>query len=145
MLGNMVLAVALQNGQHVSSASLNGNPISAYFEEAGFGYIYLPKLDREVYEFTYEVGSQRMPRFVNNMGTYNVYNVTDSSNRFTFEVQMYGTQTIEVVTNRPRNVESDNEFLSVLSHEYDTANGVLHIEVHGRDIQGETGIITLNY
>ena len=145
MLGGMVLAVALEEGQHVSSASLNGNPISAYFEEAGFGYIYLPRLEREVYEFTYEIGSQRMPRYVNNTGTYNVYDVTDSRNRFSFEIQMYGTQTVKVVTNQPGSIESDNEFLTVLSHEYDAAEGVLHIEIHGRDIQGETGTITLNY
>jgi hypothetical protein len=145
MLGNMVLAVALEEGEHVSNATLSGNAISAYFEEAGFGYIYLPRLEKDVYEFTYEVGSTQMDRFVNNTGTYNVYNVVNTQNKFSFFLKMYGTQTVHVKTEKPNAAESDNENLRILSQVYDADNGVLSLEINGRNIQGEQGSITLKY
>ncbi|CAN5336308.1 hypothetical protein BH23BAC3_BH23BAC3_02840 [soil metagenome] len=145
MLGNMVLAVALKDGQHVSRATLNGNPISAYFEEAGFGYIYLPRLEREVYQFSYEVGSDQMSRIVNNTGTYNIYEVMSNPDSFSFYLKMYGTQTVQVKTENPSSAESDNENLWILSQDYNAENGILSLEIYGRDIQGEQGTITLTY
>lgn len=145
MLGNMVLAVALNEGEHISNATLNGNAISAYFEEAGFGYIYLPRLEKDVYEFIYEVGTNQMTRFVNNTGTYNVYNVENTQNKFSFFLKMYGTQTVHVKTEKPIGAESDNENLRILSQVYDADNGILSLDIHGRNIQGEHGTIILKY
>lgn len=145
MLGNMVLSVKLPEGQHVSRATINNRPVSAYFETEGYGYIYLPKLEREVYEVSYEIGQRQMDRYVNNTGTYNVYQVTNHDDTFSFERKMYGTQMVRVVTSQPRAVTSNNDFLKILSQEYDESEGVLQLEIQGRNIQGERGIITLTY
>jgi hypothetical protein len=105
----------------------------------------LPRLEKDVYEFTYEVGSTQMDRFVNNTGTYNVYNVVNTQNKFSFFLKMYGTQTVHVKTEKPNAAESDNENLRILSQVYDADNGVLSLEINGRNIQGEQGSITLKY
>ena len=46
LLGNMVLAVKLDEGQHVSHTALDGKPIASYYEAEGYGYIYLPPLEK---------------------------------------------------------------------------------------------------
>lgn len=145
MLGNMVLSIPLKDGEHVSCATLNGEPVSAYFEDAGFGYIYLPRLEKKKYTLRYKVGPEQMVRYVNNTGTYNVYNVKNERKQFSFDLKMYGTQTVRVQTERPADAESDTSVLTILSREYDNVNGVLLLEIRGRNIQGEPGTITLKY
>jgi len=145
IVSSLVLAVPLEAGRHVSEATLNGEPVAGYFEEAGFGYIYLPPLEREVYELTYAIGSQLLPRSVNNAGTYNVYGVTDSGDQLSVELKMYGTQTVEVRTPEPSDITTDNEYLEILSTAYDRDSEILSLEIRGRNIQGETGTVILSY
>jgi len=91
MLGNLVLAVALPEGKHVSTARLDGEPIPAYLEEAGFGYLYLPPLERGRHEFTYSTGDQVLPLYVNHTGTYNVYRLHQAEREVRMDLKMYGT------------------------------------------------------
>lgn len=145
LLGNLVLSIPLAEGEHLSMASLNGQPLSAYFEEAGFGYLYLPRLERQIYELEYGIGSRPLRRSVNNSGTYNVYGVTDRPEEFRFELKMYGTQTVEIRTEEPSVVESDNEHLTILARSYDPDREMLLLTIRGRNIQGERGTIILRY
>src|SRR5690625_3819083 len=145
IVSNLVLAVPLGAGQHVSAATLDGESVSGYFEEAGFGYIYLPPLEKRVYRLNWEIGSHPLPMSVNNSGTYNVYRVTDTGDRLSFELKMYGTQTVEVRTPEPSDIRTDNEHLEILSTAYDRESEMLSLEIRGRDIQGETGTVTLSY
>jgi len=145
LLGNMVLAVPLQTGQHVSKAELNKEPISAYFEDADYGFIYLPPLDQKQYRLKYSVGSNLMENFVNNTGTYNVYNVEINKDRVEFDLKMYGTQSVKIKCNKPTSISSSNPNLRILSYQYNSKDEVLSIRVHGRDMQGETGRIVIKF
>jgi hypothetical protein len=145
MAGNLVLTVPLGRNQHISNAHLDGAPVAAYFEDGGYGYIYLPPLERKVYEFEYEIGSTPMKRYVNNTGTYNVYSFFDSGPEMRIDIKMYGLQDVEIRTTAPKSVVSLNEHLKIESQRYDADRGVLILSVNGRNIQGERGTITLNY
>jgi hypothetical protein len=139
LLGNMVLKVPLKNEEHVSKALLNGKPVASYFEEAGYGFIYLPPLKAEMYRFEYETGSDQMHVFVNNDGTYNVYHVTIAKNLVEFAIRMYGTQVVKIKCRNPESISSENPGLQILSSDYDKIARILLLKIHGRDMQGETG------
>jgi len=139
LLGNMVLKVQLKDGEHVSNALLNGVPVPAYFEEAGYGFIYLPPLKADEYRFECETGSNLMPVFVNNTGTYNVYSVDYMETQAVFRLRMYATQEVKVRCGEPASVSSDNPYLQVLSWKYDAQNQILTVKMYGRDMQGEAG------
>ncbi len=145
LLGNMVLSISLTHNQHVSKAELNGEPISAYFEEAGYGYIYLPPLQRKDYKLTYEIGDASMPLFVNNTGTYNIYEVSIKKNQMKFDLKMYGTQTVRIKCPLPTAVLSSNPYLKIIKQTYDVDNQLLLLEIYGRDMQGERGEITVAF
>ena len=144
-LGNLMLAIDLDEGQHVSSAKINGNPISAYFEDEGYGFIYLPPLERKKYKFEYKIGSSIIPIFVNNTGTYNVYKVWEDRKKLEFEIKMYGIQIVQIVCPQPKSVSSDNHYLKILSQNYEQQNQMFSLEIYGRDMQGERGKIRINF
>lgn len=143
LLGNMVLKVLLKEREHVSKALVNGTPVPAYFEEAGYGFIYLPPLEANEYRFEYELGDTWMPLFVNITGTYNVYSADIMKNQVIFRLKMYGTQEVKVKCGHPANVDSDNPNLKVLSWDYDNQNQMLIMKITGRDMQGESGDIKI--
>lgn len=143
LLGNMVLSVPLVDGQHISDVKLNGDPVPAIFEEAGFGFIYLPALDQQNYEITWEIGGTPMSYTVNNTGTYNVYTSGMIDGEQAYTIRMYGTQDIRFRVPDRYVAESDHEKLRILDQQYDSGSGELVVRLHGHDIQGETGIIRL--
>ncbi len=143
MLGNLVFKIKLDKGKHISKAELNGTPISAYFEEAGYTFVYLPVLKKEKYTLVYEIGDNTPIRYINNTGTYNIYEVQNESNKYSFGIEMYGTQNVRIRCENPLKIESDNPNLKVISHSYDENTGLLTIEIYGRNMQGENGIISL--
>lgn len=145
LLGNMVLAIKLGEGEHVSWARVDGNPIAAYYEAEGFGYIYLPLLKKQNYTFEYRVENRKMDRFVNNTGTYNVYNVTDKNSSLEIDLKMYGEQVVEVYTSKPKSVTSSNEHLQVKDLIYDNERNIAYLTINGRNIQGERGTIYLEF
>ena len=141
----MVLAVKLEKGEHVSQASIDGKPIPAYYEADGFGYIYLPVLSKKNYTLEYKISDRRMNRHVYNSGTYNVYNVIDHGSSLEIDLKMYGEQVVEIHTPKPASVMSSNENLLVTSFSYDDEQNIAYLTINGRNIQGERGIITLEY
>lgn len=68
----MVLKIRLNGGQHVSSATINER-VPAYFEDQGFGFLYLPRLQTKKYVVKYYMGNELPRGIVYNDGTYNVY------------------------------------------------------------------------
>lgn len=145
LLGNMVLTVKLPEGRHVSEATIDGKPIPAYFEDAGYGFLYLPRLDRKEHVLRYAVGAAPMPFHVYLSGTYNVYATEVQRTSASIDIKMYGTQEVLIKTRNVRAVESDNPKLTIRDRRYDSATGTLALTVHGHDIQGERGVITLRY
>lgn len=143
LLGNMVLKVLLKSGEHVSKALVNCAPVPAYFEESGYGFIYLPPLEAKEYRFECELGDTWMPLFVNNTGTYNVYSTDFMKNQMVFRLKMYGEQKVKVKCGSPVSIGSDNPNLKVLSWDYDNQNRMLTMKINGRDMQGEAGDIKI--
>ena len=145
MLGNLVFKIKLDDGKYISKVELNGKQVSEFFSEAGYTFIYMPTLKKEKYILKYEIGNHPVNRYINNTGTYNVHKVVNEKDKFCFDLEMYGTQEVKVKCERPSNIESDNPNLKVISNTYDENSGTLSIEVYGRDMQGESGTITLSF
>lgn len=145
LLGNMVIKVKLENGKHVSRAIINGKPISSYFEEFGYGFIYLPQLKKEKYELTLELGNKLMDSFINNTGTYNVYNVELKDKSMLFNIKMYGKQTVMIKCKEPIKINTNNRNLVINSWKYDKNSEMLSLDVYGKNIQGEGGEININF
>ncbi len=145
LLGNMVLAVKLKAGEHVSQATLDGQPIPAYYEAEGYGYMYLPPLESKNYNFEYTTGSEMVAGIVNNTGTYNVYNIINKGSSFEIDLKMYGEQVVEVYSPKPVSVKSTNENLVVKSFSYDEKNSMTSIIISGVNIQGEKGTLVLEF
>ncbi len=143
LLGNMVLKVELKDGEHLSSATLNGKAIACYFEEFGYGYIYLPELLQKTYKLKYSIGTEQLPLYVQNNGTYNVYSIKENKDEVNIELRMYGTQVVHIKTSKPKSVISESKGLVIISKEYNDSENLLYLELNGLDMQGETGNIKL--
>ncbi len=143
LLGNMVLKIELADSLHLSSATLNGKPIASYFEQYGYGYIYLPKLLKQKYELKYSLGKNALPFYVNNTGTYNVYSIKKNKDEIDVKLRMYGKQKVFIKTLNPKKIISENKNLIILNHNYDDTESLLSLEISGVDMQGETGNIKL--
>jgi hypothetical protein len=145
LLGNLVLAVELPEGLHVTAANLDGEPIPAYLEQDGFGYIYLPPLAKRAYQFEYSIGPEHLEPVVRISGTYNVYSLRADDDRLQLDLEMYGTQVVEIVSDTPaQSVRSLEEHLRVIDYGYDPDARLIRIKLHGRDMQGERGVIEIS-
>lgn len=143
LVGNLVLAIPLSDGDRLQSATINGNDIPSYLEEAGFAFLYLPPLDRERYSVSWSVGREgRHPGIVND-GTYTVYRQSESASQRTFDIQMHGTQTIRFVLPSGYSATSASKGLTILTQWVDETTSELHVTVSGHDIQGQIGTLTL--
>lgn len=145
LLGNMVLALSLPEGEQISAATINGKPITALHETEGFVYIYLPPLEAKKYELKYTLGKIGINRMVLNDGTYNVYRIENLKNKMQVELRMYGEQTVNIKSDRPKNVTSLNPHLALLSYDYDDEDQLIRVALQGRDMQGEVGILQIDY
>jgi hypothetical protein len=144
LLGSLVLSVPLAEGTHVEHASLDGDPIPAILERDGFGYLYLPPLASRPYELEYTVGTGRLEPVVHLSGTYNVYSLRSDGNTLRLDLEMYGTQVVELASDTPATaVRSLSGPLRVLDHHYDPKERRIRIRLHGRDMQGERGVIEI--
>jgi hypothetical protein len=144
-LGNMVLKVMLNPNKHVSFATINDALLPAYFEDEGFGFLYLPRLESKKYVLKYGMGSEMLPLTVYNDGTYNVYDISQKEKEININVKVYGAQTVKVRCVKPQNVVSDHKALIVESFFYEEQKSMLNIAVKAKDIQGKGGNIILLY
>ena len=145
LLGNMVLKIKLGHDEHISYASVDNKQIAAYFEDAGYAFIYLPPLAKEKYVLKYACGHRIMDKFIFNSGTYNIYRFESTDRAIEFDIKMYGTQKVMIRCPKPASVYSSNPNLRIISEKYDVAQGYLSLEICARDIIGETGTVNLTF
>ncbi|MBN8650473.1 MAG: hypothetical protein J0L67_03550 [Cytophagales bacterium] len=145
LLGNMVLKVKLEKGQHLSSALLNGVPIPAYFEDQGFGFLYLPPLEKKRYSLTYFMSGNLLPLYVNHSETSNIYDLTVRSGYVQLKIRIYGEQSLTIKCDQPKRVLSKSENLKINFSSYDSGARTLKLVVKGTDMQGSTGNIEVQY
>ncbi len=144
LLGLFVLKIKLDKNQHVSNAEINGRKIPSYYENSGYGFLYIPKLERKKYSVTIEIGNKYPTDTIINNGTFNVYSSNSpKKNILEFELRTYGTQKIEVKTIKPRKVISVNKNIKIRKKEYDTKLNSLFLTLSAKDFQGETGKIII--
>ncbi|NOX19467.1 MAG: hypothetical protein GXO87_14465 [Chlorobi bacterium] len=144
LLGALVIKIKLKENEHLSEASINGESISAYFEDAGCGFIYLSRLQKKNYELKYKTGKKMISETVYNDGTYNVYRFSKNGNEVKIDLKMYGTQEVKVYSRKPKRISISNKNLKLLSKKYDEPLGLLRLKLKANDFQGERGIIKLN-
>jgi len=142
LLGNLLLKHKLKNGEHISSASLNEGNIACYYEERGFAYLMLPKLEKKRYTLTFRTGTSMMPTFVSNDGTYNVQEFQSHAENARLALEMYGTQQVKVkLLFEPRKVTSDNADLKIKDWHYEAP--FIYMLIHGKNIQGQKGTVSI--
>lgn len=142
---NMVLKAPLLPNEVISKATVNGKEIPACFIDEGYAMLYLPYLESGVHVFEMEKGAQWQEGLVMHDGTYNVYGSRITSSQLIFDLRVYGEQTIRVATSHiPKSIESSNSNMTVKYLDYDSDKMVLTFLITARDIQGETGTITVD-
>jgi len=147
LLGNMVVKIDLKEGEHIQNASINNKSIASYFEDQGYGFLYLPPLEKKKYRVSYQVGSEIHMPHVYNDGTYNVYHFSHDPDKGTrIKVRVYGDQKLKI-RNVPNyqsgEVASSNKNLKINQISYSEEKRELTLSLRAHDIQGETGIIKL--
>ena len=141
--GNMVLKVKLNALEHVSGATINNEQVPAYLEDQGYGFLYLPPLERKKYTLTLEIGKTMMPCVVCNDGTYNAYHLSQQASEIKINLRVYGSQVVKVRCPRPFNIASDNHALVLEKMEYNEHEQLAYIHVKATDFQGVTGNVML--
>jgi hypothetical protein len=142
LLGNLVLKVKINPGQHIT-ADLDNRAIPAYFEDAGYAFLYLPPLEKKRYVLKYTFENKATPSYVYNDGTYNVYGISPEKNMLTVDLKIYGTQVVKIKCKNAKEVTVDNPFIRINKKHYDPSTGFLNLEMSGRDFQGEKGKIKI--
>jgi hypothetical protein len=145
ILGNMVLKVKLDKGRHIAAATLGNNSVPSFFEECGYGFFYLPMLQKERYVLVYEIGNEPIQNCVFNDGTYNVYALDVREQIISIDVKVYGRQNIRIRCLEPNSVHSNGKGLVIPHYHYNGSKGELNIYVHAADMQGSRGNISLRY
>ncbi len=144
LLSDLVLKVKLSKGQHISYASINNKEIAAYYEDEGYGFIYLPILKQKKYVLKYSVGTEMMPHYVYNDGTYNVYSFKYEKNKSVIYLRLYGQQVVKITgIALPGKIEISNPAVSLIKKHYDNVTKTLSLTLKAHDIEGET--TTINF
>ncbi|MFA6290753.1 MAG: hypothetical protein WC637_03170, partial [Victivallales bacterium] len=152
LLGTLTIKTPL-NGKHVASASVdNGAQVAGYYEDTyGYGYLIIANptnptgaLAKGTYTLNAILGDTTMNTYVDmTLKTFNVYGFNSSATQATVSLKMYGTQEVKVKTLfAPSTVSSDNPNLTVNSWTY--SEPFITIRVSGRNMNGETGNLTIN-
>lgn len=146
LLGNLLLKLPLKTGTHVSRASLNDGNIACYYEERGFGYIILPKLDKYIYTLTFSISTSEMSNYVLNEGTYNVDRFEIVADSAKVSVEMYGTQDVKVklTSLKPIDVKSSNQSLIINLWKWEETTNTLVMNITATDAQGIKGDILIS-
>jgi hypothetical protein len=141
MLGNMVLSVPLGLNEYLSSVLINGKPVPSILEEAGYGFIYLPRLGMENYTVSWDVGSEKIQGVIHNKGTYNVYSTDAIQDGWKFIIKMYGTQDVHIRVDEGYKASTNYSGFTIKSQRYDSTAKELIVTISGHNIQGDTGEI----
>jgi hypothetical protein len=146
--GNLVLKVKLNDGEHIENAEIDGNHVACYFEDQGYGFIYLPPLEQEVYKVSFKKGTLTQMPHVYNDGTYNVYSFKQGDGRgIEIDVKIYGSQRLRIRNigeYKTGQISSSNPDLKIETITYSEDNKESILSLNAHDFQGERGIITLS-
>ncbi|MEO9477713.1 MAG: hypothetical protein ABJG41_19360 [Cyclobacteriaceae bacterium] len=143
-LSNLVLKVKLDKSEHVQSAVIDGKTIPAYFEDQGFGFLYLPQLMREKYTLRYEIGTKMPNDLIWHDGTSNIFDVETQPHEVKIDLCLYGKQTLKLRTSKvPFRVESNNSGIAIT--DWKNEGSMLLLELKAHDLQGELGSIKIHY
>ncbi|UXP32251.1 hypothetical protein N6H18_18085 [Reichenbachiella agarivorans] len=141
---NMVLKIQLSEGQHISSATLDGKCIPAYFEDQGYAFLYLPPLLQKKYELKYELGVTQISQIVWHDNTSNILDTSCTKEETRVKLRWYGRQTLRILNVKtPVEISSNNQKLKIL--DWKVEGEYLNIDLEAHDIQGETGTIQIKY
>ena len=142
ILGGMVLKFKLSEGEHLSMAKIDGKNIRVYFEESGYGFLYLPQLKQKTYTLTYKIGTDLLDFYVDHRGTNNIYSFEKKGNEFEVKLRTYGTQDVIFRgMKNPNAISINNRNIKLVSRAY--KNNTLILTLKAQDFQGESGIILL--
>ena len=145
LIGNLVLKVALLGDQHVSYADIDGGNITGYYEDRGYGYIILPRLDKSVHKLHFIIGSTYLPEYLLYEGTYNVFSFKSTEDECAIELEMFGTQTLKVnILFEAKKVTSSNPDVLVRSYDYNSEECLVIICLRASDIQGDITTMTIS-
>ena len=145
----LTLKINLQ-GRHLSTINItNGARFFSYCEdEFGFGYVEIgtPEntngaLSKGVYDVSYTLSDELPVSYINRENeTYTVYDFLAEDGFLFTELEIYGTQSVDIkLPFKPTRFSVDNNKVEILESEYD--NGALHLELRGKNIQGERAVI----
>jgi hypothetical protein len=150
LLGPMVLKVYVGDGALPSVSLTNGASVFGYWRDT-FGYAYvvigqegnpMGRLDPGTYEMTASFDAAPTSYVDLTGDTYNVMGFDADADSAALDLEMYGTQTVEVkLPFEPATVASSNPSLIVRDWSY--ADGILRMNVRGVRLTGERGTITM--
>lgn len=146
LLGNLVVKVPLQAGEHVTEAKLlpAGRP-THYYEERGYGYVVLPRLGKRAYRLDLKKGSTPMTGCVREGGTYNVEGLRLEKASATLDLESYGLQEVPVALPHwtPGDVRSEHPDLVVKGWTWDAKARLCRVTVAAKDMQGSRGTLRI--
>ncbi|MBR07364.1 MAG: hypothetical protein CMP48_06720 [Rickettsiales bacterium] len=141
---NLVLKIKINVNQHVTSASLNNKPIAAYYEDQGYGFLYLPPLLQKKYFLKYELGSDMISDTVWHDTTSNILEISHKEEETKIDLCWYGDQKLTVLTkSEPSELESNNPGITIKGWSQEGDRIIIRLIAH--DMQGEIGSIKIKY
>ncbi|MEQ8471980.1 MAG: hypothetical protein RIC35_12385 [Marinoscillum sp.] len=141
---NMVLKLKLNEGEHVSKATINGCPIPGYLESEGYALLYLPQLINKKYVFEYELGRSIPNNIIWHDTTSNLFDIRVGDHEIQLNICAYGEQEYTFLTERKiKDVISNNPGIEIKNW-YQT-EGKLVFLASAHDIQGEIGSIEIKF
>lgn len=144
LVKNLVLKIKLEKNSHISSARINRKKIASYYEDCGFGFLYLPQLGQQKYLLEYEQGDNFMDTYVFNDGTYNIYSLESRKAKTSIDIRLYGKQQVQICgIEKPFHISISNSSVVLLNHQYQHDKRVLKIILKAHDIQGENAHIDI--
>lgn len=141
---NLVLKLKLNEGEHVSRATIDGCIIPGYLEVEGYALLYLPQLINKKYLFEYEVGNEMMENVVWHDTTSNLFDMDASVNEVRLNICAYGEQEYTFLTHNSVEAVISNNPCIEIKHWHQT-QGKLLFTASAHDIQGEIGSIEIKF
>lgn len=145
ILGNMVLKIRCTEGEYITKAAINGQPIPSVFRNESGTFLYLPPFAQKKYDLQYELGPTEMEEFVINDGTYNVYALDKQPDSLVLTLKMYGRQKVKIKCTEPSAIHSLSKELVLEDFKYDRLSKMIQMNVKAEDFQGVRGQVRIQF
>ena len=157
-LSSLTIKTYLGNQDIIYATIDKGASIFAYYKDKfGYGYLQIGynkseqgALEKEIYTLSYEKGvknSKKTKDFIyidNSLNTFNLYSLESKDSKIQIKMKLYGNQVLQLkLPAAPNKVISHNKNLTINSFDY--TDNTAYINMSGKNIIGETGIITIEY